>query len=111
MIPVEWPSMRSIARWVLPVLVGPRTAVTPTPRARASRFAAGENETGMDIPGKRSRRNLYHYATVAGAILRPGTSPERIAAESLTPDISEFVLRDIWRSPAAIPQHPVRLGQ
>ena len=28
------PSMRSMARWVLPVLVGPSTAVTPAPRAR-----------------------------------------------------------------------------
>ena len=34
-VPLEWAHMRSIARWVLPVLVGPRTAfswafVTPT---------------------------------------------------------------------------------
>ena len=26
-MPVLWPSIRSIARWVLPVLVGPSTAV------------------------------------------------------------------------------------
>jgi hypothetical protein len=26
-MPLEWPSMRSMARWVLPVLVGPRTAL------------------------------------------------------------------------------------
>ena len=26
-MPERWPSMRSMARWVLPVLVGPRTAV------------------------------------------------------------------------------------
>src|SRR6185312_12986571 len=36
MIPLECASIRSIARWVLPVLVGPSTAVTPAPRARAS---------------------------------------------------------------------------
>src|SRR5215470_7147150 len=35
MMPEEWPSMRSIARWVLPVLVGPSTAVTPEPGARS----------------------------------------------------------------------------
>ena len=29
-------NMRSIARWVLPVFVGPSTAVTPAPRARVS---------------------------------------------------------------------------
>src|SRR5580700_9612945 len=35
MIPEEWPSIRSIARCVLPVLVGPSTAVTPEPGARS----------------------------------------------------------------------------
>src|SRR5262249_38916278 len=48
MIPLEWPSMRSIARWVLPVLVGPSTAVTPAPRARASRLIGEEKEMGID---------------------------------------------------------------
>src|ERR1700751_2235595 len=47
MRPDEWATMRSMARWVLPVLVGPRTAVTPTPRARASRFPDGANVTGI----------------------------------------------------------------
>ena len=28
MMPLSWPSMRSMARWVLPVFVGPSTAVT-----------------------------------------------------------------------------------
>src|SRR5262247_4191339 len=46
-MPEEWASMRSIARWVLPVLVGPSTAVTPAPRARTSRFGGAENETGI----------------------------------------------------------------
>jgi len=31
MTPDEWESIRSIARCVLPVFVGPRTAVTPRP--------------------------------------------------------------------------------
>src|SRR3954471_4359440 len=49
MMPDEWPSMRSIARWVLPVLVGPSTAVTPAPRARASRLIGDEKEIGIFI--------------------------------------------------------------
>src|SRR3974377_2315448 len=32
MMPTSWASRRSMARWGLPVLVGPRTAVTPRPR-------------------------------------------------------------------------------
>src|ERR1043166_659116 len=47
MMPEEWASIRSMARWVLPVLVGPRTAVTPTPRARGSRLMDGANVTGI----------------------------------------------------------------
>src|ERR1700704_4556146 len=35
MTPEECASIRSIARWVLPVLVGPSTAVTPAPGARS----------------------------------------------------------------------------
>src|SRR5205807_354700 len=39
--------MRSMARCVLPVLVGPSTAVTPAPRAPASRLNAGEKEIAI----------------------------------------------------------------
>src|SRR5262245_14456032 len=46
-MPDECASMRSTARWVLPVLVGPSTAVTPAPRARTSRLWGAENETGI----------------------------------------------------------------
>jgi hypothetical protein len=49
MMPDEWASMRSMARWVLPVLVGPSTAVTPVPRALESRLVGEENEIGIDI--------------------------------------------------------------
>src|ERR1051326_6347504 len=52
MMPEECANIRSIARWVLPVLVGPRTAVTPTPRARASRGTGEENETGINCFGQ-----------------------------------------------------------
>src|SRR5215831_10276036 len=50
MMPDECASMRSMARWVLPVLVGPSTAVTPAPRARASRFTGEEKEIVMSCP-------------------------------------------------------------
>src|SRR5262249_54899087 len=41
-----------MARWVLPVLVGPSTAVTPWPRAPASRV---DEEKEMGIQGSRHR--------------------------------------------------------
>src|SRR5580658_2503903 len=95
-MPEEWASMRSMARWVLPVLVGPSTAVTPWPRARGSRSPGELNEMG--IPASASARTgrrvaytsyLYHNATKAGgtaaAPSRLGTSLEQSAPESLTP--------------------------
>jgi hypothetical protein len=45
--PEEWASMRSIARWVLPVLVGPSTAVTPAPGARSFAKMGGDDEKAM----------------------------------------------------------------
>src|SRR5215213_6534938 len=110
-MPEECASMRSIARWVLPVLVGPSTAVTPVPRARASRRGAVEKEMAIKGPGyseeislrRRSRParlttdggetasipcSLYHNATPATVIphlcLSCGTSLERKVPESLT---------------------------
>src|SRR5262249_50996030 len=73
-MPEEWASRRSIARWVLPVLVGPSTAVTPAPRARTSRFGGAENETGISdrlgLP-MATERAPGHMVPRAGAI-RPG---------------------------------------
>src|SRR5271165_1084434 len=70
MMPEEWASMRSMARWVLPVLVGPSTAVTPWPRARGSRSPGELNEMGIPASaGARTGRRvtytnyLYHNAT------------------------------------------------
>src|SRR5262252_1951169 len=105
MMPDEWASIRSIARWVLPVLVGPSTAVTPCPRTTASREVTEEKEMGIRGPAGGSRRALvrprvYHNATATGAdsfipaILR--TSLERITSESLTRPESGFVPREIW---------------
>src|SRR3954471_23789093 len=100
--------MRSIARWVLPVLVGPSTAVTPAPRARASRFTGEENEMAILCPENRKASRpfqplLYHNATVERLPLRCGTSPERIAAESLTRKLSDFVHCHISRHPSRVP--------
>jgi hypothetical protein len=66
-MPLECASMRSMARWVLPVLVGPSTAVTPAPRARDVRFGCGEKEMAITHPDWRQGRLeegfLYHNAT------------------------------------------------
>src|SRR5580704_3268158 len=96
MMPEEWASMRSMARWVLPVLVGPSTAVTPWPRARGSRSPGELNEMGIPASaGARTGRRvtytsyLYHNATktdgTAAVFPRPGTSLEQSTPESLTP--------------------------
>src|SRR6202008_1694512 len=64
MIPDECASIRSMARWVLPVLVGPSTAVTPWPRATASREVTGEKDIGISGLGGGTRRPLVHCAHV-----------------------------------------------
>src|SRR5262245_5232038 len=94
MIPDECANIRSMARWVLPVLVGPSTAVTPAPRARASRSVAGEKEIGIEgpdwrltrLPYIRERRrlgqHLYHNNTPQSPVLNvwneSGTNHGRI---------------------------------
>src|SRR5664280_3250928 len=47
MTPDECASIRSMARWVLPVLVGPSTAVTPKPGARPLANVDAEEEKTM----------------------------------------------------------------
>src|SRR5215471_3431455 len=100
MMPDEWASIRSIARWVLPVLVGPSTAVTPWPRTAASRGVTEEKEIGIRDPAGGSRRPLvrlfvYHNATpgvaVSSGLRISRTSLERITSESLTLRESGFV--------------------
>jgi hypothetical protein len=103
-----------MARCVLPVLVGPSTAVTPAPRVRRSRSAGGENEIGINGPAWRPRLHSAGRGSKGGdkclcittrrskaLCLRCGTSLERIAAESATRTLFEFVHREIWmhRSP------------
>src|SRR5262249_18722863 len=100
MIPDECASMRSMARWVFPVFVGPSTAVTPVPRAPETRLLAEEKEIGIKnwklggvFPAAPSRcvPQCDAQSVVAGLCLSFGTSLERIAAESLTSRLSEFV--------------------
>src|SRR5262245_32263516 len=79
-MPEECASMRSMARWVLPVLVGPSTAVTPAPRARTSRVRGAENETGISdrlgIPMATERKPGHMGCTSRRAPAR-GTSQQR----------------------------------
>src|SRR4051794_26907231 len=65
MMPDEWASIRSIARCVLPVLVGPSTAVTPVPRGDALRCGGEEKKTLIRSPEASGlpRLVLYHNAT------------------------------------------------
>src|SRR6516225_2901294 len=97
-MPEEWASIRSMPRWVLPVLVGPNTAVTPAPRARSSRSAGGEKEIGINGPawapacrplkGRRPGTSvLYHNATLERPVLKmwneSGTNSGRIGTLGL----------------------------
>ena len=63
--------MRSMARWVLPVLVGPRTAVTPWPRARGSRSPGELNEMGIpaSASARTGRRVTYTGLCVASLVI------------------------------------------
>src|ERR1700755_1254400 len=81
MMPLECASIRSIARWVLPVLVGPSTAVTPEPRARfwpRSLVKAADGEKAIfygcfywqRASTSIIARHLSQIATILGA---PGT--------------------------------------
>src|SRR5690242_321734 len=102
-MPEECASIRSMARCVLPVLVGPRTAVTPAPRARVPRGGCGEKLrviTGPDWqPGlaveARPRCSCITMRRRARPRLRFGTGAERTAPESLETAQSDFVHYDM----------------
>ena len=107
--------MRSMARWVLPVLVGPSTAVTPAPRVRDARQVCWGKTDGHYASGLVAE-HLGHSPERAFCItmrrracawLSFRTSLERIAPESLTPELYGFVHGDIWRAMAAQPQDGV----
>ena len=94
-MPEECASMRSIARWVLPVLVGPRTAVTPAPRARASLRTPDEKEMGIKDP----------KTEAAGAAYR--AQARKPGRESLWGGYVASKLRQpkVWLEICFIPQH------
>src|SRR5271168_2082944 len=50
-MPEAWPSIRSTARWVFPVLVGPRTAMS-----REASPRAGERFMPVNVANGRARR-------------------------------------------------------
>ena len=69
--------MRSMARWVLPVLVGPSTAVTPAPRVRDARAGCGEKLMAITRPDWREEldraphaASLYHNATTSMRLVK-----------------------------------------
>src|SRR5208283_1718357 len=104
-MPEECASIRSIARWVLPVLVGPSTAVTPAPRARDERLGCGEKEIAITHPNWRPgclaappKASCITMRRQASPRLSFRTSLERTAPESLTPGLYGFVHGDIWRA-------------
>src|SRR5437764_8267947 len=116
MMPEECASIRSIAKWVLPVLVGPSTAVTPAPGARSLPNEGGEKAifcrcflrryvhaysakvgTGFAIRIRVLPRLCFNLRRRCGRGLSSGTSLERNAPESLTPAQTRFVHRNISR--------------
>src|SRR6201996_9458318 len=119
-MPEECASRRSIARWVLPVLVGPSTAVTPAPGARSLENKGGEDEKAMISgsfcgagrgrvfrkqgswvcvrtrePGGQVFQDATHTGCIWGRGLSSGTSLERIGKESPTRPVFRFVHRNI----------------
>src|SRR6185437_2342803 len=103
-MPLEWPSMRSMARWVLPVLVGPRIATmrragSKTPMPSESVFAWGKASRGVGLyrrvggnwfhpgnprcPGRARRSAIEHLAQAhrqLGAVIGLGDRGEFIGA-------------------------------
>src|ERR1700726_2226555 len=87
MMPEECASIRSIARWVLPVLVGPSTAVTPAPGTRPLASVGGDDEKAMFywVSASLEIYNCVIMRRLCDRGLSSRTSPERIAPESVTP--------------------------
>src|SRR4051812_35211669 len=87
-----------MARWVLPVLVGPSTAVTPAPGARSDAnvdevekgiFSGVSFISGDDRRGEaRQRRSNPHFALLPDGLLRcarnDGISVGAICADSVS---------------------------
>ena len=73
MMPEPWPSMRSIAKWVLPVLVGPRTAVI---RPRELETMAQDLAANQLLCKRRGgKRPALERKRACRAAVRPARSP------------------------------------
>src|SRR4029079_1132276 len=93
MTPEECATIRSIARWVLPVLVGPKTAVTPAPRARTSLGDANVNEVWTRFMVEAVVVISEHWTNakrVAGPIGTGQTLPDACAQALLSHSVTEF---------------------
>src|SRR3569833_1809522 len=75
-MPVGWATMRSMARWVLPVLVGPSTAVTLLARAAGGSERKGSKakepikspaHTGESVDGVDAGLKSRPYKNESGA--------------------------------------------
>src|SRR5262249_1824169 len=81
-MPLAWPSMRSMARWVLPVLVGPKTAFrSALARARTFILTTMGRADG-DFKPRRRKPCRQVITRPAGACLTR-MEQERIDDESL----------------------------
>ena len=71
-MPEAWPSMRSTARWVLPVLVGPRTAMSreASPRAGEQFMNVNVEDAGASRKSEPIRRDPD--LSVRASLLFPG---------------------------------------
>src|SRR5882757_8757627 len=104
MMPEEWPSMRSMARWVLPVLVGPRTAVTPRARIGGGSTVGiikgnGSRWLGVVEQGETAKRpclerNMGLFRARVNPPNAHGTERARIGARAI------FVIRSAPRNPS-----------
>src|SRR5215207_6539630 len=88
MMPAPCASMRSMARCVLPVLVGPRMAVTPRARRDGGSIEPGALSKVISLfegPGQERPGTVPLRAgiwAIWAAALTPGTPVERKASES-----------------------------
>ena len=95
--------MRSIARWVLPVLVGPRTAVTPAPGDRSLDNNGADDDRDIiqsvriTLTTQAPQQKCLTMRRFLRCDLSFGTSPERKRPESLTHSVFGFVHRNISR--------------
>src|ERR1700735_2426808 len=99
-MPEAWPSMRSTAKWVLPVLVGPRTATRREGEAPAERslmtWKVGDSRPGNKVHWRGKRALTTGSAAVEQARNESGPNQRPPPIQSLFPTRYGVLLR--WRS-------------